>query len=203
MLDFFRASFQPYPGYAVYARPEDHRISKRNLNKMYNWVGLVPDIFEFLAESYNFTYDLFESRDGAWGSYNPATGQWSGIIRDLIEDVADIGPAPLMIKEERTKVIDFIMPFFVDGSTFAISRQTAFNNGYVTAFTNEIWMLLLAITFLVASVLALVVRYGKELKHSDFKFEHCFIFTAQNFCGFGKKGWFSIPVNVSTRYEIL
>ena len=194
-----RASFQPYAGYAVYAQLEDHHMSKRNLNRRHNWVGMVPDIFEHLAETYNFTYDLFESRDGAWGSYDPQTDQWSGIIRDLIEDVADIGPAPLMIKEERTKVVDYLMPFHTDGSTFAISRETAFNNGYTKAFAEDTWQMLLLITIIVAFCMAGVVKWGRENRLSSFKLEQCFIYTAQNFCGFGAKGWHVTPVNIPSR----
>ena len=108
----------------MYAKPEDQQISPRNLNQKLNWVGMVPDIFEHLAETFNFTYDLFESRDGGWGYHNTDTGQWSGIVRDLVDDVADIGPAPLLIKQERSKVVDYLIPFHTDGSTFTISRET-------------------------------------------------------------------------------
>ena len=122
-----RTYFQPYVGYAVYTRPEDHKISYRNLNKKYNWVGLVSDIFEHLAETYNFTYDLFESRDGTWGYFDQETGQWGGIIRDLLDNVADI-------KKDRVRVVDYLMPFNTDRMTFTISRETSFNNGYTKAF---------------------------------------------------------------------
>ena len=196
-----RASFQPYAGYAVYADPEDHQISRRNLNKVYNWVGMVPDIFEYMADTYNFTYDLFESRDGAWGWYDPEADQWHGIIRDLMDDVADIGPAPLLIKEERTKVVDYLIPFHVDGSTFVISRETAFNNGYTKAFATETWITLVVMVFIVALSLAGVVKYGGEVKSAFFQLDHCFIFTAQNFCGFGAKKWHVTPVNIPARYS--
>ena len=195
----YRASFQPYAGYAVYNDDEEFVASKRNLNGRYNWIGMVPDIFEFMAETFNFTYDLFESRDGAWGSYDAHTGLWSGIIRDLIDDVADIGPAPLMIKEERSKVVDYLMPFHTDGSTFAISRETAFNNGYTKAFAKETWMMLLIIIIITACSLAAVVKMVKETKSSAFDVDHCFIFAAQNFCGFGAKGWFNTPIKLSSR----
>ena len=174
-------------------------MSRRNLNRAHNWVGMVPDIFEYMADTYNFTYELFESRDGSWGSYDPQTGQWSGIIRDLVDDVADIGPAPLMIKEDRTKVVDYLMPFHTDGSTFAISRETAFNNGYTKAFADETWVMLLLVIFIVALSLVAVIRFGGEPKSSAFKLDHCLIFSAQNFCGFGAKGWHTTPINNSSR----
>ena len=87
----------------------------------------MSDIFEHLAETYNFTYDLFESRDGTWGYFDQETGQWGGIIRDLLDNVADI-------KKDRVQVVDYLMPFITDRMTFTISRETSFNNGYTKAF---------------------------------------------------------------------
>ena len=183
----------------MYARPEDHQISLRNLNKKYNWVGLVPDIFEHLAETYNFTYELFESRDGAWGYFDPETGQWAGIIRDLIDDVADIGPAPLLIKKERAKVVDYLMPFSTDGMTFTIKKETAFNNGYTKAFRDDTWTMLAVVIIFVSLSLAAVVKWGKEPEKSEFKLEHCFTYTAQNYCGFGAKRWHVTPIDIPSR----
>ena len=87
----------------------------------------MSDIFEHLAETYNFTYDLFESRNGTWGYFDQDTGQWGGIIRDLLDNVADI-------KKDRVRVVDYLMPFNTDRMTFTISRETSFNNGYTKAF---------------------------------------------------------------------
>ena len=69
----------------------------RNLKKNFYWTGLVPQVFESLADKLNFTFDLYLSRDGNWGSRNSKTGQWNGLIKDLIDDVADIAAAPLTV----------------------------------------------------------------------------------------------------------
>ena len=59
----------------------------RNVDKI-SWVGLVPDIFNSLAKTQNFSYKFFKPRDGNWGAINEA-GEWNGLIKDLIDDEAD------------------------------------------------------------------------------------------------------------------
>ena len=81
----------------------------------------MSDIFEHLAETYNFTYYLFKFWDGTWGYFDQETGQWGGIIRDLLD-------------KDRVRVVDYLMPFNTDRMTFTISRETSFNNGYTKAF---------------------------------------------------------------------
>ena len=50
------------------------------------WTG--AGYFQSLADSLNFTLSLELPRDGKLGS-EEEDGQWSGVFRDLIDDVAD------------------------------------------------------------------------------------------------------------------
>ena len=87
------------------------RPSARNINQKYNWVGMVPDIVEFLAKTMNFTYDLGFPRDGSWGAFNKDTGEWSGIIGDILDGDVDVGFAPLTVLHERAEAVDFSFQF--------------------------------------------------------------------------------------------
>ena len=94
------------------------------------------------------------------------------------------------------------MPFSSDGMTFTISRATAFNNGYTKAFTEETWAMLVILIACVALAMAAVVKWGQEPKQAEFKLEQCFIYTAQNYCGFGAKRWHVTPIDIPSRYII-
>jgi len=45
--------------------------------------GFLIDMMEVIAQELKFTYDLYVSPDGNYGSKN-AEGQWNGMIRELM-----------------------------------------------------------------------------------------------------------------------
>jgi ABC-type amino acid transport substrate-binding protein len=51
-----------------------------------------------------------------------ATGQWNGIIGELIKNEADMAIAPLTIISAREKVIDFSKPFMNIGISIMIKK---------------------------------------------------------------------------------
>ena len=52
--------------------------------------GYVVDLIKELSRQVKFKYTMALVNDGAYGSYNPATGQWNGMIRELIEHVRNL-----------------------------------------------------------------------------------------------------------------
>ena len=118
---FLRSNFHTEEGFADLVSLKERQISSRNMNKKYNWAGLVPDIFESMADSLNCTFSLELPRDGRMGSID-IYGQWSGIFRDLIDDVADIPPTSLTVLQRRSSVVDFLLPFYRTSETFVIRK---------------------------------------------------------------------------------
>lgn len=49
--------------------------------------GIVKDILEELSKSLQFTYKLSISKDNSYGSINKTTNQWTGMVRELIDQV--------------------------------------------------------------------------------------------------------------------
>jgi ABC-type amino acid transport substrate-binding protein len=41
-----------------------------------------------------------------------ATGEWNGLIKDLIADKADIVTTTLSLTDARSRVVDFTVPFY-------------------------------------------------------------------------------------------
>ena len=55
-----------------------------------NFYGFSIDIIGALAETMNFTYSYILPGDGQWGTQNPITGSWNGMIGMLIDGKCDI-----------------------------------------------------------------------------------------------------------------
>ena len=174
-------------------------LSTRNINNKYRWVGLVPDIMEFLAIHLNFTYELELSRDGTWGFFDQSTGEWSGIIKDVVDGVADIGAAPLTVNFDRTQFVDFLHPIHSDKSTFVVAQKLAFNNSFLSTLKTESWRMIGVFVILLAVTLCMVVRVSKDQGQHGFKLQHCLIYASGALCGFKAKGWFITPVAISAR----
>ena len=120
-----RARFLEETGYAaLFDDSSQMKVAERNLKNV-PWAGFVPDIFDSLAIKLNFSYELANSRDGKFGAIND-NGEWNGLIKDLIDDEADIVPSALFADKVRATAVDFITPFQLEGCSFFIATQSSF-----------------------------------------------------------------------------
>lgn len=69
-------------------------------------IDLIREITMILG--FNFTFRLVP--DGRYGSLNKQTGEWDGMVRELLEQRADLAIGDLTITYEREQVVDFTMP---------------------------------------------------------------------------------------------
>lgn len=98
--------------------------------------GFVVDVIDEVSKLLGFNYILQIVSDNNYGSYNVETGEWNGIIRELLDGVsllfvtqpnrlmststllqkADLGIADLSITYEREQAVDFSLPFMNTGT---------------------------------------------------------------------------------------
>ena len=67
-----------------------------------------------MLKSYTFTEFNFTLKwvdDGAYGFMNKETGEWNGLMGELLAQKADLAIADLTITYEREQAVDFSMPF--------------------------------------------------------------------------------------------
>ncbi|QQP35149.1 Uncharacterized protein FKW44_023296, partial [Caligus rogercresseyi] len=64
-----------------------------------------------ISEVLGFKYRLYTVPDNLYGFYNRETGQWNGIVKQLIDKRADLAVASMTINYARETVIDFTKPF--------------------------------------------------------------------------------------------
>ncbi|XP_059141818.1 glutamate receptor ionotropic, kainate 2-like [Physella acuta] len=83
--------------------------------------GLLIDILLEMVNILGFKYTIKHVGDNKYGSYKNATG-WTGMIRELIDNKADIALAPWQMTTERAEVVDFTKPFMTKGTTVVVKR---------------------------------------------------------------------------------
>ena len=178
---------------------EGAEIDKRNI-KSVPWVSMVPDIFQSMATSLNFTFELIRPRDLKWGAID-SNGEWNGIVKDLIDEEADMSACPLSITEPRGKVIDFGIPFHSGAMGFFVSKQSSSFSFeiYSKPFTATTWAVLYFMILFITFVFGLITKLGGEKNYKEFTFEKCFIYAYGAYCGFAARRWSVTPVNISGR----
>ena len=195
-----RAVFLEETGYTVLAEENKNGfISERNIEKI-PWVGLVPDIFNSLAQKLNFSYQLTQPRDGNWGAADE-NDDWNGMIRDLIDDEADIAPTSLAVTQARTTAADFVKPFKVEMNSFFIATQSFSYSFDILhkSFAKTTWLVLLLVILITTFITFFVAFQGNEKFLKEFSLSKSFIFVCGAYGGFSSRRWSVTPGNVSAR----
>lgn len=98
--------------------------------------GFAKDIIDEVSKLLGFNYIFQEVGDGKHGNADPVTGEWNGMIRELMDGVisaprstlithqlnrvihfqkADMAIADLSVSYEREQAVDFTLPFMNTG----------------------------------------------------------------------------------------
>ncbi|CAG6014737.1 unnamed protein product [Menidia menidia] len=124
--------------------------------------GFCIDLLKELAGILGFTYEIRLVPDGKYGSQDDK-GQWTGMIRELIEHRADLAVAPLTITYMREKFIDFSKPFMNTGISILYRKPNSTNNGFfsfLNPMTPDIWVYILLAYLGVSCVLFVIARFS-------------------------------------------
>ncbi|CAF93180.1 unnamed protein product [Tetraodon nigroviridis] len=89
--------------------------------------GYCMDLLKELASILGFTYEVHLVEDGKYGSQDETTGQWNGMVRELMDHRADLAVAPLAITYVREKVVDFSKPFMTLGISILYRKPNGTN----------------------------------------------------------------------------
>jgi len=73
--------------------------------------GYAIDLIEEISKILGFNYTFKLVPDGRYGSLNRETKEWDGMMRELLEQRADLAIADLTITYDREQAVDFTMPF--------------------------------------------------------------------------------------------
>ena len=88
--------------------------------------GEYQDILVLFSKMLNFRVRQFKRIDGIWGIFDKNTGQWNGMISNLIDGDADLIAASIDQCCMRTMAVDFLWAFTKDRKGFAIKSMCMF-----------------------------------------------------------------------------
>ncbi|KAK3544947.1 hypothetical protein QTP86_029196, partial [Hemibagrus guttatus] len=121
--------------------------------------GYCVDLLRELAAILGFRYEIQLVEDGKYGAVEESTGQWNGMVRELIDHKADLAVAPLAITYVREKVIDFSKPFMTLGISILYRKPNGTNPGvfsFLNPLSPDIWMYILLACLGVSCVLFVI-----------------------------------------------
>ncbi|KAK6186484.1 hypothetical protein SNE40_008514 [Patella caerulea] len=139
------------------------QVDKHN-NTVYS--GVVVELSEILAKHLNFTFTFVQPSDGKYGGKS-RDGKWQGLVGLLLDrKEVDMVIAEFSITEERSKLIDFILPPFATYTWSALcKRGIQSQSNWVKVFrpfSIGVYKATLATVVAVAVLLLLVQRYSTE-----------------------------------------
>ena len=195
-----RTVFMPDPAFLQIKKQNCRNIDGRNMNQVC-WQGLVPDIYQSLAKTLNFTFSLYKPKDRKFGNYNKTSGKWNGMIKDIQEDRADVIVAGLVASLERSEAVDLSFPFFVASHVFIVGKgvsQFSFTMFFKPLTTNS-WIFIYLVVLLASIVMFISVKFGKERKIYEFSLLKSLIYSFGAYGAFSVRRWSVTPLNTSGR----
>ena len=97
--------------------------------------GKFQDILGLFSEILNFKIRQFRRSDGGWGSLDKETGQWSGMISNLVNNEADLITASLTLCCKRSEAVDFLWVLATQSLGFVIKRKDIYKSCFRTSYS--------------------------------------------------------------------
>ncbi|XP_070160018.1 glutamate receptor ionotropic, kainate 2 isoform X5 [Polyergus mexicanus] len=167
--------------------------SEGNFSGNARYMGFCIDLLKEIARMVGFAYRIELVPDGKYGVYDYETGEWNGIVRQLMDKKADLAVGSMTINYARESVIDFTKPFMNLGISILFKVPTS-HQARLFSFMNplaiEIWLYVLAAYVLVSVTMFVVARFspyewnnphpchaGPEIVENQFSLSNSFWFT--------------------------
>ncbi|PBC34948.1 Glutamate receptor, ionotropic kainate [Apis cerana cerana] len=133
-------------------------------------VDLIYEISKILG--FNYTFRLVP--DERYGSYNKKTKEWDGMMKELLDQKADLAIADLTITYDREQAVDFTMPFMNLGISILYRKpikQPPNLFSFLSPLSLDVWIYM-ATAYLGVSVLLFILARQVNLfyKNSDKKY---------------------------------
>ncbi|XP_037083602.1 glutamate receptor ionotropic, kainate 2-like isoform X1 [Pollicipes pollicipes] len=132
-----------------------------NLTGNDRFEGFCIDLLRSVANFVGFNYTIMLNPDGIYGLPDPETGEWNGLVRQLIDKKADLAVGSMSINYARESVIDFTKPFMNLGITILFKVPTSQETrlfSFMNPLAVHIWLYVLAAYLLVSLTMFVVAR---------------------------------------------
>ena len=137
------------------------QFDNSNTTSMHCCTGLAIDLLKMLELDVGFQADLHIVNDGKYGAKDEKTGEWNGMIGELLRGEADFALADLTITDSRSTVADFSHPFFPVGMGILVPVTKAKHDWlvrFLKPFSPNMWLMTVLTVNIVFVVLWLLDR---------------------------------------------
>ncbi|XP_068908894.1 glutamate receptor ionotropic, kainate 2 isoform X4 [Tenebrio molitor] len=121
--------------------------------------GYAVDLIHEISRVLGFNYTIRLAPDGRYGSLNRETKEWDGMIRELLDQKADLAIADLTITYDREQAVDFTMPFMNLGISILYRKpikQPPNLFSFLSPLSLDVWIYM-ATAYLGVSVLLFIL----------------------------------------------
>ena len=121
--------------------------------------GFAVDLIYEISRVLGFNYTFKLAPDGKYGSYNRDVKEWDGMMRELLEQRADLAIADLTITYDREQAVDFTMPFMNLGISILYRKpikQPPNLFSFLSPLSLDVWIYM-ATAYLGVSVLLFIL----------------------------------------------
>ena len=116
--------------------------------------GMLAEVAEALQSVMNFTLEWTTPEDGNWGTLSPDTGQFDGMVGQLMRNEIDISTSGLTVTAERAHYIDYTRAITLSPVTLVSAPNSGVSMNiyaYVNIFSLEVWGVLLATVTIISA----------------------------------------------------
>ncbi|CAJ1055157.1 probable glutamate receptor isoform X2 [Xyrichtys novacula] len=120
--------------------------------------GYCIDLISELSKKLGFKYKVHLVKDNRYGAMD-ASGNWNGMIGEVVRGDADLAVAPLTLTAVREQFVDMTTPFMQTGISFILRRDAASEYSsfsLLSPFSSDMWAGIL-IAFLLTGVCMFLV----------------------------------------------
>ncbi|XP_044737690.1 glutamate receptor ionotropic, kainate 2 isoform X2 [Chrysoperla carnea] len=125
--------------------------------------GFCVDVLDRVAKEIGFDYILDLVPDRKYGAQDPITGEWNGMVAQLMKHKADLAVGSMTINYARESVIDFTKPFMNLGISilFKVSKSAPSRLfSFMNPLAIDIWLYVLAAYIFVSMTMFVVSRFS-------------------------------------------
>ncbi|XP_071126895.1 glutamate receptor U1-like [Mytilus edulis] len=131
------------------------------------FVGLLPDLLDKIGPMMSATFSLTHVQDSRYGTLDN-TGNWTGMIGELVNKKADIAAAGLTVTVQRANAVHFSQPILDSGLSIVMKKPTA--NGiswkrwtgllsFLKPFTTGVWIAVICSYAIVSLLYGIILQF--------------------------------------------
>ncbi|XP_007237596.2 probable glutamate receptor isoform X1 [Astyanax mexicanus] len=123
--------------------------------------GYCMDLLSELAKKLGFKYKVHLVKDGSYGRLDES-GNWNGMIGEVVRGEADLAVAPLTLTAAREKAVGMTKPYMQTGISILMRRDITSEDSsmfdFLSPFSGETWFGILVAYILTAVCICVVAR---------------------------------------------